>query len=154
MQRFDTVTDVTNAVGQTLGPSRWFVVDKTRIDVFADVTEDRQWIHVDPVRAAAGPFGAPVAHGFLTLALSAPIMEDILHIARLGQGLNYGLDRVRFPAPVRAGERVRGRATISSSEPVPGGIQVCFALVVEVEGSQRPGCVAELLVRLYPPEDA
>jgi acyl dehydratase len=153
MTVFRTVAEVGDAVGECIGTSRWFDMDQSRIDAFAEVTEDRQWIHVDPERAAHGPFGSTVAHGYLTLALAAPIVEDVLHVENLGQGVNYGLGKVRFPAPVRAGAKVRGTVTVKSADPVPGGLHVELLLVVEVVGGSRPACVAELLLRLYGSSD-
>lgn len=149
MTGFASVTALADSVGTTIGTSRWFEIDQARIDRFADVTEDRQWIHVDPVRAATGPFGATVAHGYLTLALASPIVEDVLQVDNLAQGINYGLDKVRFPGPVAAGSRVRGTLSLTSATPIPGGVQAHFTLVVEVEGQDRPGCVADLVIRLY-----
>lgn len=146
---FGSVAELANAVGATIGTSRWFDVDQSRIDGFAEVTEDDQWIHVDPVRAAAGPFGGTVAHGYLTLSLASPMVADVLHIDDLAQGINYGLGKVRFPGPVPAGSRVRGTLSLTSAAAIAGGIQAEFLLVVEVAGQDRPGCVAELVIRLY-----
>ena len=146
---FESVAALAQSVGATIGTSRWFEIDQARIDQFAAVTEDQQWIHVDPVRAAKGPFGATVAHGYLTLALASPIVADVLHVNDLAQGINYGLDKVRFPSPVAAGSRVRGTLTLTSATPIDGGVQAHFRLVVEVAGQDRPGCVAELVIRLY-----
>ena len=149
MKVFESVTELAESVGTTIGTSRWFEIDQARIDAFAAVTEDNQWIHVDPVRAAEGPFGVTVAHGYLTLALASPIVADVLHVDNLAQGINYGLGKVRFPGPVPAGSRVRGTLSITSATVIDGGVQAEFQLVVEVAGQERPGCVAELVVRLY-----
>lgn len=146
---FGSVAELAKAVGTTIGTSRWFEVDQPRINGFAEVTEDDQWIHVDPVRAAAGPFGTTVAHGYLTLSLASPMVADVLHIDDLAQGINYGLGKVRFPGPVPAGSRVRGTLSLTSAAAIAGGIQAEFLLVVEVAGQDRPGCVAELVIRLY-----
>src|SRR5262249_54250029 len=109
---FPSVTELLGSVGDELGPSRWIIVDQERIDGFARVTEDEPWIHVDPARASTGPFGATIAHGYLTLSLVAPIVMELLTVGRLHSAVNYGLNRVRFPAPVRSGGRVRGRVTV------------------------------------------
>jgi len=133
-------------VGDKLGPSSWFEASQARIDAFADATEDRQSIHVDPRLAAAGPFGTTVAHGFLTLSL---LPAALFELAPAGDriAVNYGLNRVRFPAPVPAGYRVRASFRVESVEPVEGGEQVIFAASVEREGGERPVCVAELIFR-------
>ena len=149
VRTFGSVAELANAVGTTIGTSRWFDVDQSRINSFAEVTEDDQWIHVDPVRAAAGPFGGTVAHGYLTLSLASPMVADVLHIDDLAQGINYGLGKVRFPGPVPAGSRVRGTLSLTSAAAIAGGIQAEFLLVVEVADQDRPGCVAELVIRLY-----
>jgi len=146
---FESVTELAESVGTTIGTSRWFEIDQARIDQFAAVTEDQQWIHVDPVRAAEGPFGATVAHGYLTLALASPIVADVLHIKDLAQGINYGLGKVRFPGPVAAGSRLRGTLSLISATPIGGGVQADFRLVVEVADQDRPACVADLVIRLY-----
>ena len=133
-------------VGDELGPSSWFEVSQARVDAFADATEDRQSIHVDPQLAAAGPFGTTVAHGFLTLSL---LPAALFEVAPSGDtiAVNYGLNRVRFPAPVPAGSRVRAAFRVESVEPVEDGEQVIFAANVEREGGERPVCVAELIFR-------
>jgi acyl dehydratase len=146
---FPRVAALGEAVGRIVGTSRWITVDQPRINTFAAVTEDEQWIHVDEARAARSPYGATIAHGYLTLALAAPILADVLHIDGLGSAINYGLNRVRFPAPVKAGQRVRGTLRILAAEPIRGGLQIVVELTVEVENLQRPACVAELVIRLY-----
>ena len=133
-------------VGDELGPSAWLEITQARIDAFAEATGDRQSIHVDPERAARGPFGTTVAHGFLTLSvLPAAIFELVRTDGRVA--LNYGLNRVRFPAPVPSGSRVRASIRVESVDPVPGGDQVTFAATVEREGGDKPVCVAELVFR-------
>jgi acyl dehydratase len=137
--------------GLELGPSTWIDVPQERIDAFAEATDDRQWIHVDPAAAAAGPFGTTVAHGYLTLALLVPASYEVLRIEDARLVVNYGLDRVRFPAPVPAGSRLRASFRIANVErPGPGAVQVRMEARVEREGGEKPVCVAELLVRLYP----
>jgi acyl dehydratase len=135
--------------GLELGPSAWIEVPQARIDAFAGATEDRQWIHVDPEQAAAGPFGTTVAHGYLTLSLLVPMTYELMPVEDARLVLNYGLDRVRFPAPVPAGSRVRGRLRVGESAEVAGGVQVAVAATVEREGSEKPVCVADFLFRLY-----
>jgi acyl dehydratase len=139
--------DLARLVGVELGPTSWLEVTQERIDAFAAATLDRQWIHVDPARAAEGPFGTTVAHGFLTLALVVPMLQEVLPPAG-GLVVNYGLDRVRVPAPVPAGSRVRGRFRVDESAPVAGGTQARIAATVEREGSEKPVCAAVLLLRL------
>ncbi|MDT9592805.1 MaoC family dehydratase [Nocardioides zeae] len=144
--------DLGDLVGRDLGPSSWIEVDQARIDAFAGATEDHQWIHTDPVRAGAGPFGTTIAHGFLTLALVAPFLEALLKVEGAGMGVNYGLDRVRFPASVPAGSRVRARIAVVAVDEVAAGVrQARLEITVEVEGGDRPVCVAVLLCRFYAP---
>lgn len=135
--------------GLELGPSRWFELSQERIDAFADVTEDHQWIHVDPARAAEGPFGTTIAHGYLTLSLLVPIAYELMPIEDARLAVNYGVDRVRFPAPVPAGSRVRGGLRIAVVEEAAGGVRVGVTGTVEREGGEKPVCVAELVLRLF-----
>jgi len=135
--------------GLELGPSRWFDVPQERIDAFAEVTEDRQWIHVDPERAAESPFGTTVAHGLLTLGLVIPITYELMPVEDARLAVNYGLNRVRFPAPVPAGSRVRGRLRVEEVTEFDGGVQVVAAATVEREGAEKPVVAAELVFRLY-----
>ena len=132
--------------GAELPPTPWLTIDQSRIDAFAAATEDRQSIHVDPVLAADGPFGTTVAHGFLTLSLLVHLWNQVAP-ARNGVTVNYGLNRVRFPAPVPAGSRIRGRFRVEAVEEVDGGRQATVAATVEREGAEKPVCVAELLLR-------
>jgi acyl dehydratase len=134
--------------GQELGPTGWLEVTQERIDAFADATEDHQWIHVDPERAAAGPFGTTIAHGYLTLSLCAPLLSDVLkRVESSGMSINYGTNKVRFPAPVPAGSRIRARVTVASVEDVPGGEQAVLHTEIEREGGDKPVCVADLVIR-------
>lgn len=135
--------------GLELGPSRWFEVSQERIDAFADVTEDHQWIHVDRERAAEGPFGTTIAHGYLTLSLLVPITYEVMPIEDARMAINYGVNRVRFPAPVPAGSRVRGRLHVDAVEEVDGGYRVTATAEVERDGGDKPVCVAELVFRLF-----
>jgi len=143
------VSALRDLVGQELGPSSWIHVTQERIDAFASATDDHQWIHVDPERAGEGPFGGTIAHGFLTLSLCVPMLEELL--PRRGRmGVNYGVDRVRFPAPVPSGSRVRGRLRVVSVDDVPQGERATIEATVECEGFEKPVCVAELLVLTVP----
>jgi acyl dehydratase len=135
-------------VGQELGPTGWIEVTQERIDAFADATDDHQWIHVDRERAAAGPFGTTIGHGYLTLSLCAPLVSEVLKdVESSGMSINYGTNKVRFPAPVPSGSRIRARVTVASVEEVPGGEQIILNTTVEREGGEKPVCVAELVIR-------
>jgi acyl dehydratase len=148
-RRFAHLADLQSLVGQEIGVSDWMAVDQRRIDLFAEATDDYQWIHVDPQRAAAGPFGATVAHGFLTLSLLPPLFAGAWGVDDVRMGINYGLNRVRFPAPVRVGSRLRGRFKLLAYEPLEGGAQLTVQVTVELEGSDKPACVAESVSRRY-----
>lgn len=138
---------LTSSVGRDLGATEWLTIDQERIQRFADATGDQQWIHVDPVRAAAGPFGATIAHGYLTMSLSNFFLPQLLEVRGVSMGINYGVDKVRFPNPVRVGSRVRGRAQIASVEPIKGGVQTKVVVTIEIEGQDKPACVIESLSR-------
>ena len=140
---------LTDLLGRELGPTDWLVVDQARIDEFARATDDPQWIHVDPVRAAEGPFGTTVAHGYLTLSLCVPLMGQALQLTGYRMGINYGVNRVRFPAPLPVDSRVRMRATLESVDDVPGGIQMKVTQTFEREGGDKPVCVADSLSRVF-----
>jgi len=142
------VSAFTELLGRELGPTDWLEVDQERIDTFARATDDPQWIHVDPVRAADGPFGTTIAHGYLTLSLCVPLMSRTLGLTGYRMGINYGVNRVRFPAPLPSGSRIRGRFTVQSVDEVEGGEQGVVLATVEREGSDKPVCVAELVVRM------
>src|SRR5829696_6463744 len=124
MKVFTSVQDLTDAVGQTFGPGPWHAIEQDRVNAFADATGDHQWIHIDPQRAAAGPFGGTIAHGYLTLSLLPALVPDLYRYENVRMGVNYGLNRVRFPAPVKVGSKVRVSATIKDVSPVPGGVQL------------------------------
>jgi acyl dehydratase len=142
------MSELRDLVGRELEPSDWLEVTQARIDAFADATDDHQWIHVDPVRAAEGPFGTTIAHGFLTLSLCAPLLSRALAgVSTSGMSINYGANKVRFPAPLPAGSRIRARVTIVSVDEVPGGEQMVAVATIEREGSDKPVCVAELVTR-------
>ncbi|MGW5445958.1 MaoC family dehydratase [Streptomyces asiaticus] len=132
-----------------LRTSEWIEVTQDRIDTFADATGDHQWIHTDPERAAQGPFGAPIAHGYLTLSLFIPLFTQLLDVRGVTTKVNYGLDKVRFPAPVKAGSRIRLVARLTSVEDVPGGVQITVDGTIEVEGGTKPAAVVRSLSRFY-----
>jgi acyl dehydratase len=136
-------------IGDELGVSDWHEVNQDEIDAFAEATGDHQWIHVDPERAAQTPFGGTIAHGLLTLSLGPRFTYQTYSLEGFAFGLNYGYDRVRFPAPLPVDSRVRMRATLTSVDDVPGGIQIKVTQTFEIEGGEKPVCVAEQLVRLY-----
>jgi len=142
-----TLQQLRDAAGTDLGASRWFQIDQSRIDAFADATEDHQWIHVDPARAADGPYGTTIAHGYLTLSLLPTLMVDLIQITGVSARLNYGLNKLRFPAPVSVGKRIRARAEIVGAEDVTGGVQAAIAVTIEVEGESKPACVVEYVFR-------
>lgn len=147
---FETPAALLAHVGEQLGQSEWIRVEQSRIDQFAEATGDHQWIHVDPVRAASGPFGVCIAHGYLTLALVNLFLPQIVEVRGIAMGVNYGCERVRFPNVVRAGSRVRGRAQLVAAEEVKGGVQATIRVSVEIEGEERPGCVVDTISRYYP----
>ncbi|MFJ8591391.1 MaoC family dehydratase [Streptomyces sp. NPDC093598] len=135
--------------GGDLGTSEWIEVTQERIDTFADATGDHQWIHVDPERAKEGPFGAPIAHGYLTLSLFIPLFTELLDVQGVTTKVNYGLDKVRFPAPVKAGSRIRLAAKLAEVEDVPGGVQITVEGAIEIEGGTKPAAVLRSLSRFY-----
>ena len=149
---FSQPSDLLAAVGQHLGHSDWLEIDQQRIDLFADATGDHQWIHVDPERAREGPFGATIAHGYLTLSLANLFLPQIMEVQSVSMGVNYGCDKVRFPAPVPVGSRVRGGGEVISAEEMKGGVQVVVRITVEIEGSERPACVIDTISRFFPAE--
>ena len=144
------VDELAGQVGQELGVSEWVTVDQERINLFAEATGDYQWIHVDTARAAAGPYGATIAHGYLTLSMVPIFLAPLLDFEGLAMSLNYGIERVRFPHPVRVGSLIRGRFTVESVKETPQGIRLEMACVMEIDGVEKPACVAHpiaLLVR-------
>ena len=147
---FNSVASVLAAVGQDLGRTDYITIDQQRIDTFAEATGDDQWIHVDPVKAKDGPFGATVAHGYLTMSLANFFLPQLVHYQQLKMGVNYGTDKVRFPSPVKVNSRVAGRGEVLSAEEIKGGgVQVVVRISVEVEGQDKPGCVVDTISRLY-----
>jgi len=143
----DGPDDLRRRLGTHLGYSEWLKIDQARIDEFAQATGDHQWIHVDPARAAAGPFGAPIAHGYLTLSLSNYFLPRIVEVRGFDAGVNYGVDKVRFPSPVTVGSRVRAGAELVAVDEVKGGLQTTIRITIECEGSAKPACVIESLSR-------
>lgn len=150
MQVFEGLPELEKAVGTHLGYSDWHTVTQQQIDTFADATGDHQWIHVDAERAAAGPFGATVAHGFLTLSLLPMLAGSVYTVQGLSMGINYGANKVRFPAPVPVGSRVRAGVELVSLTPANAGVQLVSRVTVEIDGSAKPACVAELVALLVP----
>ena len=151
MKTFQTLSDLAACTGQEVAVSDWLTITQQQVNLFADATGDHQWIHVDPERAAAGLFGGTIAHGFLTLSLLPKFFESSFEIIESRMGVNYGLNKVRFMAPVPVGSRLRARMTLLSAEPIEGnGLQMAWKVTVEREGADKPVCVAESLVRRYP----
>jgi acyl dehydratase len=144
---FRSIEELRAATGREAGPTDWITVEQSRVDAFADATDDHQWIHVDPARAAAGPFGGTIAHGYLTLSLVNHFLPDLVRVENAKMGVNYGTDKVRFPAAVRVGARLRGRAQVLGSTDVPGGVQLVVRVTIEIEGAERPACVADTISR-------
>lgn len=145
-----SVAELIALTGKHLGSSEWREVTQEQINTFADATDDHQWIHVDAARAAAGPFGTTIAHGFLTLSLLVPMWSEILHFEGVRLGINYGLNKVRFPSPVPVGARIRAGATLVSVETVAdGSLQIGVDFVIERDGSEKPCCIAQGLYRFY-----
>ena len=150
MKTFHSYSEVSACVGQEVAVTDWITITQEQVNLFAQATGDHQWIHVDPERAKAGPFGAPIAHGFLTLSLIPRFFEEALTIEGARMGVNYGLNRVRFTSPVPVGSRVRARLTLQSTEALPpDGMQMNWLVTVEREGGDKPACVAESLSRSY-----
>ena len=149
MKIFERLADLQPLVGQAIGESDWITVDQARINLFADATGDHQWIHVDPQRAAAGPFGTTVAHGFLTLSLMPEMFATGFDVRDVRMGVNYGLNKVRFPAPVPVDSRLRGRFKLLGYEAIDGGAQLVVEVTMEREGSSKPVCVAESVTRRF-----
>lgn len=149
MRSFATLVELQPLVGQEIGVSDWIEVTQERIRLFAEATNDHQWIHLDAGRAAAGPFGTTIAHGFLTLSLLPEMSASAFEVRDTRMGVNYGLDRVRFPAPVPSGSRLRGRFKLLRYEPIEGGAQLAVECTMEREGSDKPVCVAQSLARRF-----
>src|SRR5436190_11133770 len=149
MRTFETIAELKELVGQDIGVSDWITVTQERIQLFADATNDHQWIHIDVERAKAGPFGTTIAHGFLTLSLLPEMAASAFQVRETRMGVNYGLNKVRFPAPVPSGSRVRGRFKLIGYAPLDGGAQITTQVTMEREGSDKPVCVAESIARRF-----
>ena len=149
MRSFETIAELEPLVGQEIATSEWITVTQERIQLFADATEDHQWIHLDRERAAAGPFGTTIAHGFFTLSLLPQMSASAFEVRGTRMGVNYGLNKVRFPAPVPSGSRVRGRFKLIGYEPLEGGAQITMQVTMEREGFDKPVCIAESIGRRY-----
>ncbi len=149
-KQYDNPAALLDAPGEVLGPTDWLEMTQDRINLFADATGDHQWIHVDPEQAKEGPFGATIAHGYLTLSLANLFLPELMTVENTSMGVNYGCEKVRFPAPVPVGSRLRGAGEVIAAEEVKGGVQVVVRVTVEVEGSDRPACVVDTISRFYP----
>ncbi len=148
---FESPRELPGAVGRDLGASDWLVIEQPRIDQFAEATGDHQWIHVDPERAKEGPFGSTIAHGYLTMSLVNFFLPQIVEVRNISMGVNYGADKLRFPAPVPVGSRIRGRGELVEAEEVKGGaFQAKIRVTVEIEGGERPACVVDTISRFVP----
>ena len=151
MKTFQTLAELADCLGQEVAISDWLTVTQQQINLFAEATGDHQWIHVDPEKAAKGPFGGPIAHGFLTLSLIPKFFESSFEIIGSRMGVNYGLNKVRFTSPVPVGSRLRARMKLLATQPIDNdGVQMTWEVTVEREGSGKPVCIAESLVRRYP----
>jgi len=144
---FASPDELLSAVGRDLGASEWIAIDQERIDQFAEATGDHQWIHVDPAAAAEGPFGATIAHGYLTLAITNLFLPQIMRVDGASMGINYGANKVRFPQPVTVGSRIRGTAVVTEVAEISGGVQVVVTITVEIENQAKPACVVESVSR-------
>lgn len=144
------LTEILALAGTELGHTNWREISQTRVDTFADATDDHQWIHVDPERAATGPFGGTIAHGYLTLALVIPLFGELLSINGVSVSINYGLNKVRFPSPVKVGSRVRLRGTVVDVVEVKGdGVEMVLDFIIEIDGEAKPACIAQAVYRHY-----
>jgi Acyl dehydratase len=144
-----TYDQLPDLAGTDLGYTEYRTITQEQVNLFADATDDHQWIHVDPERAKEGPFGGPIAHGFLSLSLGIPFWTELLDVQGVSMKVNYGLDRVRFPAPVAVGSRIRMRAVVAEVTPVPGGYQITVDQTIEIEGEAKPAVAARALYRFY-----
>ncbi|HKX75389.1 MAG TPA: MaoC family dehydratase [Acidimicrobiia bacterium] len=149
MSTFASIDELKGAVGQHLGYSQWLPITQERINAFAEATDDHQWIHVDPEQAKSGPFGTTIAHGYLTLSLAVRFLAEIFQVEGVTMGINYGSNRVRFVSPVPVGSRLRAGGVLAGVEDVPGGVQALIDLTFEIEGGDKPACVAQVVSRLY-----
>ncbi|MGB8995136.1 MAG: MaoC family dehydratase [Pseudonocardiaceae bacterium] len=149
MRVFSGADELLAAAGEQLGTSGWMTIEQQRVNAFADATEDHQWIHIDPQRAAAGPFGTTIAHGFLTLSLLPHLIDQTYRVEGTTMVINYGLNKVRFPAPVPVGSTVRAEVALAEATEVTGGLQLVVRASLQIEGNAKPGCVADWVIRVY-----
>lgn len=149
MKTFSGIDELAAAAGTDLGATDWITITQDQVNTFADATGDHQWIHVDPVRAATGPFGGTIAHGFLTLSLLPVLLAKLYRVENIAMGLNYGLGKVRFPTSVPVGSKLRARASIAEATRLDGAVQVIFAVTFEIDGVSKPACVAESIIRFF-----
>ncbi|KQZ76548.1 dehydratase [Sphingopyxis sp. Root214] len=147
---FKTPIELLAAVGESFTPTEWVAIEQDRIDLFADATDDHQWIHVDPERAKDGPFGGTIAHGYLTMSLVNRFLPELIEVRGVSMGVNVGTDNLRFLSPVRAGSRIRGKGELVKAEEAKGGIQAVVRVTVEIEGAEKPACVVDTISRFYP----
>ncbi|MDC3401866.1 MaoC family dehydratase [Alphaproteobacteria bacterium] len=150
MKVFEGPAELLGNEGLTLGPTDWMDVTQARINLFADATDDHQWIHVDEEKAKAGPFGAPIAHGYLTLSLAAKFLPELMTVKNMSMGVNYGVGKARFPNSVKVGARIRAHGELIHIEEVKGGYQSTCRITVEIEGEERPACTVDTISRYYP----
>ena len=144
---FNTPADLLTAVGTAVGPTEWQTITQDQINLFAQATGDDQWIHVDVERAKNGPFGAPIAHGYLTMSLCAPLLAQLVQVTNISMGINYGVNKARFVAPVVVGSRVRATGEITEATEVAGGVQAVVAITIEIEGAAKPAAIVETVSR-------
>lgn len=147
---FDTPADLIGSEGTLLGPTDWLAIEQDRVDGFAEVTGDHQWIHVDPERARSGPFGGTIAHGYLTMSLVNFFLPDLIEVRGFAHAVNVGADRLRFLSPVRTGSRIRATGEIVGAEEMKGGVQAVVRVTVEIEGAEKPACVVDTISRYFP----
>ncbi len=150
MTHFDSADSILAAIGKTLGESQWLAITQERVNQFADATDDHQWIHVDVEKSKQGPFGAPIAHGYLTLSLCSHFLPQVVQVSGVKMGVNYGTEKVRFPSPVKVGSRIRGRGELVAAERTKdGAVQATIRVTVEIEHGPKPACVADTISRYY-----
>lgn len=147
---FETPAALLDAVGESFGPTTWVTIEQDRIDLFAQATDDHQWIHVDPERAKDGPFGGTIAHGYLTMSLVNRFLPELIEVRGVSMGVNIGTDNLRFLNPVRSGSRIRGKGELIKAEEAKGGVQAVIRVTVEIEGVEKPACVVDTISRFYP----
>ncbi|HZP13589.1 MAG TPA: MaoC family dehydratase [Nevskiaceae bacterium] len=150
MTKFESADSILSSVGKVLGESDWLAISQERVNQFADATDDHQWIHVDVEKSKKGPFGAPIAHGYLTLSLCSYFLPQIVQVSNVKMGINYGTEKVRFPSPVKVGSRIRGRGELVAAERTKdGAVQATIRVTVEIENAAKPACVADTISRYY-----